>query len=807
MTAVETVLHDARSRVSTHPRLIELVRIAATLAQAPAEIVLLHDQRALVVATLGRTILQPRPLSASEREVFTTSASHAVTAEGVSFAVRERAGTMVGALSVHGQPEPRTVDALHGVARLIAELFQQDVVTSSGMWEALIEGQRDAIVVVDSDFRILFANRAVGNQFGRTPMELVGTNAIDLLHPDDLEAAFEAMVRLAGGREVYRLFVRVLHAEGEYHRFEITGNDLSDDPRVGGIVMSLRGDERDLELEAELEGERSMLRAVLDQLHDGIVTTDRFGAPTLVNQAARRMHGLTSDRPARLLSLDDLFVLSASGSPVDHQNHPVARVCRGETLMSESMSLLSEGQIRHVQVSGQPVVGAGGVQLGSVVGYHDVTNALQAQRELIERALHDQLTGLPNRRHLHEYFTSLRDKQTEGLLGVCFIDLDGFKLVNDTHGHRVGDMVVRDAAARLSGVLQNDCFLARVGGDEFVAVLSNVTKTEDAMAAAETIRSALRLPFLVAESELLLSASVGLALHDIVTFDEDVLLRQADIALYAAKACGRNRVELFTEALAVAAEHEQRQHEMLRNTLDRDGLVMYFQPLIDCHTEEVVGFEALARCRLSDGTLVGPSTFLDAAISSGLICELDRKAFDLSCQAVAALRQVRPDRHILMSCNFAALTIVQSNFVRDVLETVARHGIEPTDICVEITESTAFEAGDAAINALRELHELGFQLALDDFGTGYSSLAHLRDLPLASVKVDRSFTTHLGHGTSERAITQAVVHLASSLDLSLVAEGVETSEQLRQAREMGFRIIQGYYYSPARPLFEAMELL
>jgi EAL domain-containing protein (putative c-di-GMP-specific phosphodiesterase class I) len=190
-----------------------------------------------------------------------------------------------------------------------------------------------------------------------------------------------------------------------------------------------------------------------------------------------------------------------------------------------------------------------------------------------------------------------------------------------------------------------------------------------------------------------------------------------------------------------------------------------------------------------------------------LVWELDRKAFELSCQAAATLRRVKPEQPFFMSCNFSALSIVQPAFLQEVMGAVARNGMAAKDFCIEITESTAFEAGEVAMTALRELHALGFVLALDDFGTGYSSLAHLRDLPLSTVKVDRSFVSRLERGTTERAITEAVVHLARTLNLSVVAEGVETIEQLRQVRELGFRFIQGFYYSPARPLSENLLAL
>jgi diguanylate cyclase (GGDEF)-like protein/PAS domain S-box-containing protein len=811
MTAVESSL-GSRSRLAAHPRLMELVRIAGTLAKAPAEIVVMHDNRASVVASLTRSILQPRPFTGAERDLMSAAGpSHVSTSEGATFAVRDRSGVLVAALTLTSEIAPGSVDALHGVARLISELVHEQAQPSDVLApETILDGLRDAVLVIGSDFRVLFANRAVGNQFGRTPIELVGTSGIDLLHPDDLDIAFEALSRLAGGREVYRTDLRIVHASGDIYRVEVTGNDYSHDPRIGGMVLSFRSDDRDHELAEELGHERGLLSAVLDQLHDGIVATDRFGTPTLVNQVARLMHGVATDAAARDLTFESFAVLDADGAAVDVADHPVARVVRGERLVDEQMSVVSEGRVRHVRVSGQPVAGTGGAQIGAVVGYQDVTEMLVAERELRDRALHDQLTGLPNRRQLHDHLVGLAERQHDGLVAVCFIDLDGFKLVNDTFGHRAGDAVVRDAARRLLSELAGEHFLARLGGDEFIAVLSDLVFPAQASAVADRIRMVIRTPFTVGDTQVTLTASVGVALSEVgVTgeIDEDTLLRQADIALYAAKARGRNRVELFDAELALAADEEHRQHEMLRNALDRGGLVMHFQPIVDSDNGSTVGFEALARCRLVDGTLVGPDSFLDAANSSGLVWELDRKAFELSCQAAATLRRVNPDRALFMSCNFSALSIVQPAFLQEVMAAVERNGIAPQDFCIEITESTAFEAGEVAMSALRELHALGFVLALDDFGTGYSSLAHLRDLPLSTVKVDRSFVSRLERGTTERAITEAVVHLARTLNLSVVAEGVETIEQVRQVRELGFRFIQGFYYSPARPLSEALLAL
>ena len=274
----------------------------------------------------------------------------------------------------------------------------------------------------------------------------------------------------------------------------------------------------------------------------------------------------------------------------------------------------------------------------------------------------------------------------------------------------------------------------------------------------------------------------------------------ADIALLAAKERGRNRTEVFDDELARTTRLEEQQRAILRHALANDRVMMHFQPLIGAHDGATFGYEALVRLRTESGEVLGPAAFLDAAETSGQMWELDTLAFDLSCKAAAALANAVPDAPPVIACNFSGISLAQSTLVDMVESTTAAYGVAPSQICIEVTESAAFDAGPAAVDLLRDLHDRGYQLALDDFGTGYSSLAHLRDLPIKSVKVDKSFIRELTNGGSERAIAEAVVTLAHDLGLSVVAEGVETPDQLELARELGFSLIQGWHYAPALPL-------
>ena len=436
-----------------------------------------------------------------------------------------------------------------------------------------------------------------------------------------------------------------------------------------------------------------------------------------------------------------------------------------------------------------------------------MTESRRYERELRRSALHDHLTGLPNRRQLEAKVAHLPIAAIAGdarPVSETLIDLDNFKIINDTHGHRVGDRVIQIAAERLAESAGPDDLLVRLGGDEFV-VLSRGRSPEEAVAAANQMRQRLSEPFDIDGHGFNLTCSIGVAHLDVDGLQEDSLLRYADLALYEAKARGRNRVALFDSELAAATRTAARQREFLRQVLDEDGLVMNLQPFVESATGRIVGFESLARCRTRTGGLVGPGEFLEAASGSGLIWELDRRAFELTCAASATLAERIGG--IPIACNFSPLSIVQHDFVDHVDRTMQRYGVDPSKISIEITESAAFEGGGIALDALRAVHDLGVRLVLDDFGTGYSSLSHLRDIPLAAVKVDRTFVDAADGPGPERAIAEAVVGMAHGLGVTVVAEGVETAAQLQWARSAGFDVIQGWYYSPARDLGEIVESL
>jgi diguanylate cyclase (GGDEF)-like protein/PAS domain S-box-containing protein len=794
---------------TNYARLIEFVRVAEALSQSRAEIVTFEQDHAYVLATLGRKVLQPRPLTASERRLLAGDFGHARAGRTVSFAARAADGRLLAALTVADDVQAIAVDGLYTIARLVAETFSESQpVMATHAADAVLSALRDPVVVIDSEFVVRFASQALTTLVGRTPIEVTGQSCLDFIHPDDLEVAAGALGRLVEGREVYRTPMRLLHGSGEYVRVEFTGNDRTSDPQINGIVLSFRSDDRDLELADELDAERGLLSAVLDQLHEGVIATDLLGVPTLVNQAARALHGLEHNTPTTSIRVPDLVFWRGANQPVGLDDHPITRVGAGEHLAAEPYSILQvDGTARHVLISGRPVVNAEGQQVASALAYHDATEALLTESDLRDRALHDPLTGLPNRRQLAERIERGHADRTEDQIALCFIDLDGFKLVNDTFGHAVGDHVLRTVAQRLSAELRPHDVLARLGGDEFVALLAGVVDRCAAGAIAERLRTVLTLPFTIDGNVVGLSASIGVAMSPPTASEAERLLNQADLAMYSAKSKGKNRIEFYFDDLADAARDQQRRIQFLKDSLDHDGVVMQYQPVVDLRTGGVIGFEAMVRCVRPDGGLASPESFLSAAPASGLLWDLDRRAFDLTCQAASEICRRYPHQQLRMGYNFGPLSLCQPDFVAEIQGTMHHRDARPGLICIEISASTAFDLAERSRIVLQELASGGVCTMLGDFGAGDSSLAQLRDLPLRAIKIDHSSTFGHRHAATGVSIAGAFVSLANTLGVAVFAEAVETAEQAEQMRGLGFRAAQGIFFAPPMSLEELHEFL
>ncbi|HXQ44263.1 MAG TPA: EAL domain-containing protein [Acidimicrobiales bacterium] len=429
----------------------------------------------------------------------------------------------------------------------------------------------------------------------------------------------------------------------------------------------------------------------------------------------------------------------------------------------------------------------------------DVSERHQLTMALKHEASTDPLTGVANRTVLMDRLRQglRRMERGNGVLAVLYVDLDRFKIVNDSLGHRVGDAILLKMAERLTHHIRPADTLARLGGDEFVIVAEAMVDEYAASALAKRIIEAGREPFRVGSEEFVCTLSVGVAFTSDSQRAAEDLLREADLALYRAKDRGRDRAEVFDEELQTKAVGRLVTERMLRRALDANGLVVQYQPIIDLGTGGAVGSEALVRMRdpTTEG-LLHPDSFLEVAEESGLLIAMDEQVLADAIKQISGWRvRLAGTEFVEVAINVTARHLADVGFQRSVVDQLSAHGVEPANLQLEVTERVLMEASNSAITGLRGLREIGVQVGLDDFGTGYSSLAYLRQFPLDFVKIDKSFIDDLVRVNGNLAIVAAIISLAHALGLTVVAEGVETEEQLRILEDLDCDRAQGFLFA------------
>ena len=430
----------------------------------------------------------------------------------------------------------------------------------------------------------------------------------------------------------------------------------------------------------------------------------------------------------------------------------------------------------------------------------------QAEELLAHRALHDPLTGLPNRQLLVDRLThAIAMAHRRGGMPpvVMFLDLDRFKLVNDTFGHRAGDDLLIQVSDRLRSVLRTTDTLSRFGGDEFVLLCEDFSVGESLTMVTGRIHGVFDEPFEVGEERLPISVSIGVASLDDAVTTTEALLSDADAAMYFAKAHGAaGKVQMFDQATRGTARNRVRTETALAQALERDELRLYYQPVIEIATNRIVGVEALLRWQHPERGLLAPGEFLDLAERTGAIIPIGEWVLTEACSTVAAWNRNRAtDEQLSLSVNLSPRQLAEANLVETIATLLTANNIDPKELRLsfELTETFVAVNEERERSRLLQLHDLGITLAVDDFGTGYSSLAYVKDLPVSIVKIDRTFIDGLEHNARHQAIVRGVIALAHSIDLRVVAEGVEIEEQYRVLAEMGCDYAQGYLLGRPRP--------
>jgi diguanylate cyclase (GGDEF)-like protein len=429
----------------------------------------------------------------------------------------------------------------------------------------------------------------------------------------------------------------------------------------------------------------------------------------------------------------------------------------------------------------------------------------RAEARFAHQATHDALTGLPNRLYLREHVNHCIGRaRLEGRnMAMLFLDMDRFKLVNDSGGHTLGDELLIAIAQRLASNVRDVDVVARIGGDEFVVVVSDVADLHEAIRSAERVHLAFQEPFVLRGNDIYSSASIGVAFADAsadVEADAESLIRDADTAMYQAKEAGRDGVAVFDASMRDRVAERMALEQDLRSALAGRELHLHFQPILGLEAGEVVGFEALVRWTHPSRGLVPPMTFIPIAEDTGLINEIGLFVLDEACAHLAAWRSTLDGAGALsVAVNVSARQLRDREFVSAVSAILARHRLPGSALCLELTESLLMDDPDAAAAMLREVRALGVRLSIDDFGTGYSSLSYLKRFPVDQVKIDRSFVDGLDDpDSSEESLVAAIIAMADALGMATVAEGVETAAQAARLRHLLCDRVQGYLYS--RPL-------
>jgi diguanylate cyclase (GGDEF)-like protein/PAS domain S-box-containing protein len=593
-----------------------------------------------------------------------------------------------------------------------------------------------------------------------------------------------------------------------------TGNPEGRVPALGGDEIGELSDNINGMLEALEASQRAVqksqrrLSRIVETNADGIIIVDLEGRITFANAAAETLFGLprtelthrTCDDPNWHLSTPDGLNVSYTDLPfnlVIESGMPVFRV--------EHSMVRADGCHIVLSTNAAPLRDAEGAITGVVASLTDITERKALEERLSYQAFHDPLTNLPNRVLFQDRLSRAltRCARLGKRVAVVFIDLDNFKLINDSLGHAMGDQLLVVVAERLQRCLRASDTAARFGGDEFVLLIEDVKDESDAALVAERVLELFRDPLLLATREVFISVTMGIAMGSSANDDPAELLRNADAAAYAAKSRGRGGFRLFEKRMNVHALHRLEMENDLRRAVERNELAVYYQPIVSLSTGAFEGLEALVRWKHPRRGLISPLDFVPMAEETGLIVSIGRHVLNEACRQMEEWRKRYPVASTMyVGVNLSARQFQQPALIAEVAGALHTSGLPASALALEITESVIMEESQFTNNALKALKDLGVRLAIDDFGTGYSSLSYLRRFPLDYLKIDRSFVDGLCRVVDDGLIVSSTISLAHALGLTVIAEGAESVDQVRELFRLGCDNAQGYYFHPALPAEE-----
>lgn len=701
---------------------------------------------------------------------------------------------------------------IHRLARALryftGHKASQDALPNSEVrFRAMSDASPLGIFVSDPHGGCVYTNPAYQAISGLTFGQTLDTNWSRVIHPRDRRRVFAEWRDAVSARARFRTELRFQRRDGSVVWARINSAAMPDGMKAHGHVHTIediterKSTEHVLQVAEEaLFAEKERAQVTLNSIGDAVVTTDLQGKVTYLNRVAETMTGWSCEEAAGR-ALSEVFKI-IDGTTHQAAPDPARRAIKEDRTVDLAMGCVlvrRDGFESPIEDSAAPIHNRDGRVAGAVIVFHDATQSRTVALKMAHLAQHDFLTDLPNRSLLTE-----RLSQAIGLArrhgrqaGLLFLDLDGFKQINDSLGHATGDQLLQSVAARLVASVRGTDTVFRQGGDEFVILLAEIEQPQDAAHVAETLRVALAAPHRIGGQELSVSVSIGISVYPDDAGNADAVMRNADTAMFHAKASGRDNYQIYRTDMDTRAVHRLLVEGGLHRALTQGEFLLHYQPKFDLRSGAMTSAEALIRWSSPDSGLVYPTEFVPIAEACGLIVPIGRWVLREACRQVQAWLDAGL-RAVPVAVNTSALEFRHADFLQGLASILKETGLAPRYLELELTESVLMHDAESSVAVLEALKAMGVRLAIDDFGTGYSSLSYLKRFPIDTLKIDRSFVRDIASDVDDSTIVSAVIAMGRTLGQRVIAEGVETQEQLAFLRTRQCDEGQGFHFS--RPL-------
>jgi diguanylate cyclase (GGDEF)-like protein/PAS domain S-box-containing protein len=617
-----------------------------------------------------------------------------------------------------------------------------------------------------------------------------------LAHPQDIVKVMKSLKKhIRQHRKVFENNHRLRHKDGHWIWVLGRARIMYDE---NGNAVRMIGTHTDITEEKELQLKYSHYAQIIEQIHDSVISLDLEGHITSWNRGSEVLFGYCAEE---IIGKHFSLLCMEKGCTLERKS--IDSLIKQKEYKTEILLKKSSGKPVYVKLTLSLLKDEEGESVGIVSYAHDITDRKEAEEKLLEQkkillyqAHHDSLTRLPNRVLFFDRLEqSIRKTERIGSgFALFFIDLDKFKHINDSLGHGIGDRVLRVAAKRIEEAIRHEDTLARLSGDEFTVIMEDLQHPEDASLLAEKILRVLQKPMYIDEYTLYISGSIGISLYPQDATDAESLLKYADTAMYKAKENGRNTFQFYASEMTKYALDRIAMKTSLKEAIEKEEFVIHYQPQIDAQNDHIIGLEALVRWKHPKRGLLSPEHFISLAEETGLIVDIDRWVMRTAMQQVSYWHKEGLVSDIL-ALNLSIKQLEGHNFLHEIQQCLKSFDFKPQWLELEIPEGQVMKNHKETIIKLQKLHDMGIGISIDDFGTGYSSLSLLKRLPINRLKIDRSFIKDIPADEEDIAIVKAIIALADSLKLDIIAEGVETQEQKAFLVENGCTKIQGFYYS------------